>query len=847
MKRAIPYPARLGLIYLIFSILWVLLTDRLVFWLVPDPSQATTISTYKGWFFVLASTALIYFSLVREMARREQAEGNLRKSEMRAHTLANVIEKSFQPFGIGYPDGRLGAVNAAFCDLVGYGSEELNTMDWIVGLTPPEWREHEAQYLAELRRTGKPVRFEKEFFRKDGSRVPIELFVHQENDEGGNPLYYYSFITDLTERKQSENFKKENEERYRSLAAELENFFQVNLDLLCIADMDGYFRKLNPQWERTLGFTLDELEGHRFLDLVHPDDLEATLAAISRLSAQQEVLDFTNRYRCKDGDYRWIEWRSVPRGNQVYAAARDITEHRRAEQALRESEKRFEDAFEYAPIGMALVGLDQRLVHVNRALCNILGYDKATLMTLTVPVITHPDDVGKEMVLKRDMLGGNREYYQIEKRYLHADGRIVWGLLSVSLMTDPQGQPLYFIAQLEDITERKQAEEGLRQAEAALLESEYWLKESQRIAGIGSYVMDIAAGQWLSSPVLNEIFGIGAKFDRSVDGWASVIHPDHRPMMVEYFTNLLTMHQNFDKEYRITRQNDGQERWVHGLGNFDYDDSGRPLWMYGTIQDITDRKRAELALHELNNALEERVRQRTAQLEASNRELETFSYTVSHDLRAPLRHLDGYSRILVEECGEQLDTQARSYLEHIRESSAHMGQLIDALLNLSRLARNELHRKLVAISALAHSVVDGLRQHDSQRVVEFTIQEDLIAYADETLLCVVLENLLGNAWKFTSEREKAQIEFGADLLLSQNTNEPVFFVRDNGAGFDMAYVDKLFGAFQRLHRADEFPGTGVGLATVQRIIHRHGGRVWAESVSDQGATFYFTLPVAQDE
>jgi PAS domain S-box-containing protein len=816
--------------------LWIFLTDRLVYWFVSDPLQALFISTYKGWFFVLASTALIYFSLAREMGRRKVAETELQLSRAHERMLADVIEKSFQPFAVGYDDGRMGVFNAAFCDLVGYRPEELQVMNWAIELTPAEWKTPEMEYLTRLQQSGKPVRYEKEYIRKDGSRVPVELFVHQKVDEAGQFLYFYAFITDLTERKQAEKLRKESDERYRSLfenmlngyaycqmifdqenrpadftyldvndkfeiltglkdvvgknvsevipgirhtdsglleiygrvsltgiperfelhlnaldmwleisvyggpergtfiavfdviterkradealrqkTQELESFFQVNLDLLCIADTHGYFRKLNPQWESTLGYLLSELEDHSFLDLVHPDDLDATKAAISQLTTQQNVTDFINRYRCKDGSYRWIEWRSVPQGELIFAAARDVTEHRKAEQTIRESE--------------------------------------------------------------------------------------------------------------------------------------YWLKESQRIAGIGSYMLDILAGQWISSPELDIIFGIAPDFDRSIAGWATIIHPDHREMMVTYFTNLLTLHQNFDKEYRIVRINDGQERWVYGLGNFDYDEKGKPLRMYGTIQDITDRKRSELALQELNTALEERVRQRTAQLEISNKELEAFSYSVSHDLRAPLRHLNGYSQMLVETYGEQFDPQAHSYLERIQDATSHMGKLIDGLLNLSRLARNELVYRQVNLSALARAVFRELRQNDPQRVVEFSVRDGLFALADETLMRVVFENLLGNAWKFTSKCEQANIDFGCEdnvlTLAGRSFDRPqaVFFIRDNGTGFDMAYVSKLFGPFQRLHHADEFPGTGIGLTTVQRIIHRHGGQVWADGKPDHGATFYFTLPI----
>ncbi|MDO9533185.1 MAG: ATP-binding protein [Deltaproteobacteria bacterium] len=249
------------------------------------------------------------------------------------------------------------------------------------------------------------------------------------------------------------------------------------------------------------------------------------------------------------------------------------------------------------------------------------------------------------------------------------------------------------------------------------------------------------------------------------------------------------------------------------------------------------RQQAEAEIRALNLELEGRVRERTAQLVAANRELEAFSYSVSHDLRAPLRGIDGWTLAFMEDYAHRLDDQGRTYLERVRTETQHMGQLIDDLLSLSRVGRTEIQRQPVDLTALARAITGRLRETGPKRLVEFVIQEGLTAVGDPQLLYVALSNLLDNAWKFTGKRPGGLIEFGRMQL----EGHPVFFVRDNGAGFDEAYADKLFGAFQRLHKASEFPGTGIGLATVQRIVHRHGGRVWAEAAADRGATFYFTL------
>ncbi len=256
------------------------------------------------------------------------------------------------------------------------------------------------------------------------------------------------------------------------------------------------------------------------------------------------------------------------------------------------------------------------------------------------------------------------------------------------------------------------------------------------------------------------------------------------------------------------------------------------------LEDRERRQVAEDEIRQLNLDLERKVQERTRQLEEVNRELEAFSYSVSHDLRAPLRSIDGFSQILARQLHDQLDETGRDYIDRVRRASQRMGHLIDDLLTLARVTRSQIRREQTDLSAIAQQVMDEIRNADPSRQVNFILQPDLSCYADPGLMRVVLENLLGNAYKFTGRKPQATIEFGS----SEREGEQVFFVRDNGAGFNMDYAQKLFGAFQRLHGADEFSGTGIGLATVQRIIHRHQGRVWAEAKEGMGATFYFTIP-----
>jgi len=268
------------------------------------------------------------------------------------------------------------------------------------------------------------------------------------------------------------------------------------------------------------------------------------------------------------------------------------------------------------------------------------------------------------------------------------------------------------------------------------------------------------------------------------------------------------------------------------------DDKGHVLGVLAAARDVTDRKKMEEEIRALNAGLEERVRRRTAELEAANRELEAFSYSVSHDLRSPLRSIDGFSQAFLEDFGSSVPEEGREDLERVRRATQRMGQLIDDMLLLSRVTRREMHVQETDMSALAAEVAEELARESPQRDVQLNIEPSMTATGDPQLLRIVLVNLLGNAWKFTSRRQHAHVSIGT---VQDPEHGLAFFVRDDGAGFDTKYKDKLFVPFQRLHAQEEFPGTGIGLATLQRAVHRHGGEVWAEGEINQGATFYFTI------
>ena len=374
---------------------------------------------------------------------------------------------------------------------------------------------------------------------------------------------------------------------------------------------------------------------------------------------------------------------------------------------------------------------------------------------------------------------------------------------------------------------RHQAEEALRESEERYrtvadytYDWEFWLGPDAKLIYVSPSCERITGHDpsvFLDDPAL----------------MGKIVHPDDRKLWDDHFRESLESREVLRVDFRIVRP-DGEERWIGHICHPAYGADGRPLGRRASNRDITERKRAEEQIAELH----EHLARRAALLQAANKELEAFSYSVSHDLRAPLRSVDGFSSALLEDYADKLDEQGRNHLERIRAASRRMAQLIDDLLKLSRLTRREMRREPVDLSALAQTIATELQNTEPERRVEFVIEPGLVADGDAHLLGIVLENLLNNAWKFTAKHPRATIEVGT----TRRDGERAYFVRDDGAGFDPAYADKLFGVFQRLHPADEFAGAGIGLATVQRIVYRHGGRVWAEGEVEKGATFYFTLP-----
>jgi PAS domain S-box-containing protein len=382
---------------------------------------------------------------------------------------------------------------------------------------------------------------------------------------------------------------------------------------------------------------------------------------------------------------------------------------------------------------------------------------------------------------------------------------------------------------VRDINDRKRAEEELRESE-----------DRFRSMADGAPVLLWMSGQDGLCTFFNQTWlrFTGRPLERELgNGWAEGVHPEDFQHCMHVYMSAFVERQSFGMTYRLRRA-DGQYRWLLDQGHPRFAPGGAFMGYIGSCVDVSEEIAARAALDRLNEDLEGHVRRRTAQLEAANRELEAFAYSVSHDLRAPLRAISGYSQLLLDDHGGDLDDDGGDMLRRMREASQKMARLIDDLLHLSRVTRAEMNRETVDLSGIARSIFKELRQADPERHVDVVVADGLTAEGDPVLLRILLDNLLRNAWKFTGKRAHARIELGQTRL---EDGRRALFVKDDGAGFDMTYAVKLFGAFQRLHSESEFPGTGIGLATVQRIVNRHGGRVWAEGALGEGATFYFQL------
>jgi len=504
-------------------------------------------------------------------------------------------------------------------------------------------------------------------------------------------------------------------------------------------------------------------------------------------------------------------------------ALRTRAERKRAEDALGKANAYNRSLIEASPDPLVTISTDGRITDVNTATERVTGFSRQELVgTDFSNYFTDPSKarVGYQQVFREGIVRD----YELEIR--HREGHLTPVIYTASVYRDEAGKVAGVFAAARDIAKRKRAERELRKANAynrSLLEAS--LDPLVTISADGRITDLNTATERLTGLSRQEL--IGTDFS-------------------EYFTDAEKARAGYQQVFRESsvhdfelevRHHNGQVTPVVYNASLYRDEAGQVAGVFAAARDITQRKRAEEEVRKLNEQLERRVRERTAELEAANKELEAFTYSVSHDLRAPLRHADGFSKLLVEEHCAELSSHAQEYVAMIRDAVLQMSTLIDDLLNLARVGRNQLSMQVTGLNSLVEEVRTDLDRANPERLIEWKIETLPFVECDPALVKQVFANLLSNAVKFTRPRKPAVIEVG----VTYQDGARAVFVRDNGVGFSMKYAHKLFGVFQRLHRAEDFEGTGVGLATVQRIIHKHGGRVWAEAELDKGATFYFTL------
>jgi len=599
--------------------------------------------------------------------------------------------------------------------------------------------------------------------------------------------------------------------------------------------VDWVYLAANPAFERLTGLT--DVVGKRATEVLPTIKTEAPglLELYGTVARTGEPAEF-------DVDFKplgtWLHLKVTrPEAEHFVAVFDDRTESRRAEAQLRASEEKFRALAEAVPQIVWMTGPDGKNTYFNQQWVDYTGMTLEESYGDGWNIPFHPDDRQRAWDAWQRATQDVAPY-SLECRLRRADGAYRWWLVRGAPLRDESGTILKWFGTCTDIEDIKRGEQELQQSRALLQAA---MDRSQ--AGIA--IADAPDGRLRYVNQAGLFIGGGSEAElvdqvdaaRYVESW-HILHHDGTPYAPDEvpLARAVLYGETAEAEF-IIRRDDHEDRTVLARAAPIRDAEDVVTAGVVVFHDITERKQAEDEVRRLNAELEQRVVSRTAQLEATNRELEAFAYSVSHDLRAPLRAIDGFSAMVAEDAAEHLTAADVEHLQRVRNAAQRMGLLIDDLLGLSQTARQDLTVASVDLSGLAEEVFAELRREQPEREVDVVIAPHLRADADPTLLRMILVNLLGNAWKFTSKHETARIEVG----VGEADGECIFFVRDDGVGFDTRHARNLFGAFQRAHSPGEFEGTGIGLATVQRLVTRHGGRVWAEAEVEKGATFYFTL------
>ncbi len=787
--------------------------------------------------------------------------------------LGRILELAFDEIYIfDAASLRFLEVSRGALDNLGYTMAEMRAMtplDLKPELSREKWRQLTAPLQSGARRLAV---FQTLHRRKDGSVYPVEVRLQLAREE--TPPVYIAIIHDISERLAAEKKLQESERRFRA-------FVEQSPFGIQFLSPDGRTTHVNPAWERITGARLEDLSDYNIL---RDRQLEkkGIMPYVRRAFAGESVstppvvyaaddtpeVPLTGYSFCTRGHFYPIR---NARGEiqEVVLMHEDVTEQFRIQQALEASEQRFHILAQVAPVGIFRTDEKGNCLYVNERWCAMAGITAEAASGDGWLQAIHPED--RERVFRewRESTATERAF-TTECRFLRPDGTVTWLLAQAAAEYDDQGKVVGYVGSVTDITELKRIEQAIQHIASGVSARTGEAFFESLVIHLGklfsadyAFVGLFEAPQRIRTIAVSDHGRIADNFIYELAGTPCAQVLDRKTCNYPHDV------QRLFPDDELLRRLDIQSYMGTPLA----DPHGRPLglivilnhraqedtaWIQPILEIFAARTSAELerlrALAELErhrDSLEEIVRERTAEvrkqamiidrertaLAYANRELESFAYSVSHDLRAPLRAINGFGQALEEDYAALLDAEGRDYLRRIRAASQRMGQLIDDLLKLSRVSRHQLQFEEVDLSTMAREILAELRQGTPGRRVDVHIERGLTARGDAKLLRIVLENLLDNAWKYTRRKPEARIEFGA---VAQD-GETVFFVRDNGTGFDMRYVDKLFVAFQRLHHLHEYEGTGIGLATVARIINRHSGRVWAEGESGKGAVFYFSL------
>lgn len=795
--------------------------SALVFWYA---ATATGLRAGLGVFSLLGAitlvmTLLLAWALRRAATETRRAETALAEAREAGEKFSELVELSSDWYWEQDEQFRFTAISGGVINKGGsLISTSLGKMRWELDIHEPDaeaWRRHRGQ----LERHEPFHDFRYAIRVADGSVRTYSVSGRPRFAEDGTFLGYRGVGHDITNATRAEAALRQSESQLRQIAENMPAMFvSFRTGRVC-----AY---CNRRYADFYGLTPDEVIGRKLRDYIGEETHALIDPYLQRVEAG-ETVNYERAVRTPDGQVKHIDAWVLPQREAdgsvtgFYAMVRDVTARKEMELALRKSEAQLIKAQEVAQTGSWELDIPSNRLTWSEQAYRIFGVPSGTPLCYELFLqCVHPDDRAAVGDAWAAAMAGDP--YDIEHRIL-AGGAVRWVRERAEIAFDADGRALEGIGTVQDITERKEAELQLRLA-ASVFESSL---EGVAITDAERNIISVnRAFSRITGYAAHEVLGRNPRFLQS-----------GRQDRSFYAGMWLAIEQNGFWSGEIWNRRKDGEIYPELLSiTAMRDERGRPQHYIGIFTDITQIKQAEDAVRAANSDLEQRVRERTAELEASNRELEAFSYSVAHDLRGPLRGIEGFAHVIAEDYADRLDDAGRNHLARIQQAAKRMAQLIDDLLELARIMRVDMHRQEIDLSALAHGLAQDL-QSGSGRKVRFEIAPDLKAWADPTLMASALGNLIENAWKFTARQGDARIEFGADI----DGADPVFYVRDNGAGFDPAFADKLFQPFQRLHHPDEFSGTGIGLATAARILQRHGGRIWAEGAPGAGATFRFTI------